>query len=186
MMLALGAVEGGLGCGLTSNKYDAVSSSYSLERPGSLDQPLIFTAPQGWKARLTTLDRQIVRVWVTYVKEDPSAACYGGGETFQIIYNDPQGFWLACDVRLEGQTFEVWRETSAWLRLADGQVLYSSRILASADPCGFTLLDNQRWPFVVTQNVHGYNKTVRLYVRFSEEFDLSQVVNWRLVNWVER
>ena len=141
---------------------------------------LAFSAPQGWQATIvghvdTDKVSQIVEM------ADTSPCGLGSAQHMRIIDDDPQGFWLSVDVTgLEGKTFEVWRQTYAVIRFSNGKQLKSSRIIAVADPCGFTVLDNAVRPFLVTERLHGYGGSVRLYVRFAERVEIEDVVRWRI------
>jgi hypothetical protein len=165
---------------------------------------VLFSSPSGWTAELVTrVDRDKIEQQLRIV-DIPTEEMLAqhltvnnagpeqiktvvllwrcgpeSGRHIRIIHNDPQGFWVCCDIRgLEGKSFEVWRETKGKVYLRDGRAIESSRILATADPCGFQLLDNAVTPFLVTERTHGYNGTVRLYLRFDEKFDLDEVMNW--------
>jgi len=107
-----------------------------------------------------------------------------------LILNDsPQGYWLCCDVKgLEGDSIIVSIDTTIEIRLLDGRMLKSSRIIATVDPCGFDLLDNQQAPFILSERIFGYDADgdglkdgVRLYVRFSAWFVVGDIADWRWV-----
>jgi len=138
---------------------------------------IIFTAPEGWRARLGKLDPAKV-TWIAKTA-DSSPCGPGSARRAKLMNDDAEGFWVSCHIKgLEGKKIEVWRETRVVLRFADGKVLKSSRIIAAVDPCGFQLLDNAVTPFLVTERTHGYNGAATLYVRFDEKFDLDQMVSW--------
>jgi hypothetical protein len=140
----------------------------------------IYTDPEGWRARLGDLDPDRVKWIVETADESPCGP--GSAETMKIIEGDPRGFWLLCDVKgLEGRAIEVWRMTRARVRLAGGVVLNSSRIIAAVDPCGRQIIDNARAPFLITENVHGYEGAVRLYIRFDRPFRTDEIESWRPV-----
>jgi len=149
-----------------------------LALPSVYRSPAVYHSPDGWEARLGTLDRTGISLWLEKVKDNPAAHCYGGGEDFEIIDKYPQGVWLTCNVRLEGRTFEVWKDTHAVLNLKNGRRLESVQIIASPDPCGRQVLDNTVRPFLVTERLHGYDGTVRLYIRLPGPLDPDDLESW--------
>jgi hypothetical protein len=145
-----------------------------------LTQPLVYHSAGGWRARITPLKREVVTTWLELVQDDPRSECYGGGKTFEVIDAYPHGVWLSCDVRPEGRRVEIWRETHAVLYLTEGQRLESVQIIASPDPCGRQVLDNTVRPFVVTERIHGYDDSARLYLRFAEPVEYDEIEEWAL------
>jgi hypothetical protein len=145
----------------------------------------IFTAPEGWRARLDTIDPAKV-AWIV-VTADASPCGPGSARQMRVIDADQDHLWLSCDVKLEGQTIEIWRDTRALIEFPDGRVFQSSRIIAALDPCGREyLMDNHVAPFVVGSYIFGYEDgTARLYMRFERTFDVAWLdgASWRLVNY---
>ncbi len=141
---------------------------------------VVYSDSAGWRARLSDIDPERVEWIVRTADESPCGP--GSAEQIRIIHDDTRGFWLCCDVKgLKGRAIEVWRMSRLRVRLAGGNTLESSRIIAAVDPCGRYVLDNARSPFLVTEKVHGYDGAVRLYVRFDQPFTADKIESWHPV-----
>jgi len=148
-----------------------------------LAQPIAYHSSEGWKARIQPVEQRhldMMALWLEKVQNNPNANCYGGGRPAELMVKDPPGTWAACDVRLDGHTVEVWKDTHAVFNLTGDRTLYSSQIIASPDPCERQVLDNTVTPFVVTERIHGYHGTARLYIRFNEPVPFDEIESWEL------
>jgi len=129
-----------------------------------------------WTAEMGYVRREVVEKTAENLDR---TQCAGGGLILrQKVAN--AGFWAAVNVTLRGASLQVWGDTQVIIRLRDGRQLRSRRIMAALDPCERQILDNSRVPFVVTDRLHGYGGTVRLYVEFSEPVPWDQVESFGL------
>jgi len=149
--------------------------------PAILILSLIFTSPDGWSATLgPPVNMEIVSVTLAHLDE---GRCAGGGATFRFMHDDQTGFWVCCEVTLNGRTFEVTRRTEVVVHLTDGTIERSTSIMASPDPCAMRMLHNWLDDFTVDNTVHGYAGRAMLFLRFAREFHSSDVADWRPVRY---
>jgi len=142
----------------------------------------VFMAPEGWKAKLTGEYRQEIAALYAENKPDDDSFKYQ-----ELRARDDSGFWIKCDLAMNGERFEVYRETKAKILLRTGDMLESTVIVALADPQERLMLNNGLQPFLVHDRLAGAKPNlVRLYFRFSESFEPGDLVAWRLVEYVPR
>ena len=161
--------------------------------------PLIFAAPEGWRARLMYVvsparAQELVdgKTELLNWMSDPQRRMKYADERAwtetihkfaELVVGDP-GSYLACDFKLEGRTFEADRFTQAVLYMADGRTVRSTVIVALKDPLEREMLSTGVNRFVVSDRLAGANEgSVRLYLRFSDPVELAKVRRWRMTGY---
>lgn len=155
----------------------AVGEAVAESKPDSV----IYTAPEGWRfVMLGPASEDAMRKIMEALHVLQRGGDWEGvGKLYELMLEE-EGFWLTCELELNGCKVEIWRDSQAVVALRCGGEIRSVAVVASLDGYQTVVHDNRRRPFVVSErSVYAYqSREPRVYLKFPKSFHSWEVASF--------